>query len=391
MFERVVDSHAKLAKKKMLEQVPSALRAKLASYYLSKQKSETGNVRIDYGMQSTRFKDMEDNIYPAVNAILEALNNRDQDYPPLHLLYARLGKAQKNLKVMKIHLDRAINSSLKNYKADYFGALHLMGEYYYQTKEPVKAYEYLNRAIKAAGNPPEFTREEFYSETENVGKTYALLGNIFYYFFDKVRMRYGDLEDENIGEEADKLANYQIARDKYEKALREKYESSEVHYNLGRIYYLNRLYQKALDQWLNLYEDFVASPELMLSLGNAFYHMDNFNAAKGEYLKLITTLEYEQERNKTVNSMSENQVKIAGFLSSAYNNLGAVYQVQNNGAKSSISYWKAINCSHRINLDNEYARVNLAMSFKNTKEHGEPILDESIPYSIDIYREDKRM
>jgi hypothetical protein len=129
----------------------------------------------------------------------------------------------------------------------------------------------------------------------------------------------------------------------------------------------------------------------MLSLGNAFYHMDNFNAAKGEYLKLITTLEYEQERNKAVNPMSENQVKTAGFLSSAYNNLGAVYQVQNNGAKSSISYWRAINFSRRINLDNEYARVNLAMSYKNTKEQGEPILDESIPYSIDVYREDKRM
>ena len=64
-------------------------------------------------------------------------------------------------------------------------------------REPVKAYEILNRAIKAADNPPEFTREDFYKETESTGKSYALLGNIFYYYFDKVQMRYGDLEDED--------------------------------------------------------------------------------------------------------------------------------------------------------------------------------------------------
>jgi tetratricopeptide (TPR) repeat protein len=391
VFERVIDVHAKLSNKKMLDQVPSPLLAKLASYYLGKQKSETVNVRIDYGMQSTRFKDTDDNIFPAVHAVLEALNKRDQDYPPLHLMYARLSKAQKNLKVMKIHLDKAISSSLKKYKTDYFGALHLMGEYYYLAKEPVKAYEYLNRAIKASGNPPEFTREDFYSETENVGKSYALLGNIFYYYFDKVRMRYGDLEDENLSEEAEKFSNYQIARDKYEKALQEKYESSEVRYNLGRIYYLNRLYQKSLEQWMNLYEDFVTSPGLMLALGNAFYHLDNYNAARGEYLKLISALEYQQDKIKSLNAESEDQVKMNSFLSSAYNNLGAVYQVQNNEAKSGISYWKAINYARRINLDNEYARVNLGRSFKKARGEGEPILDESIPFSIDIYREDRRI
>ncbi len=391
VFERVVDIHAKLSDKKMLDQVPSPLLAKLASYYLSKQKTETFNVRIDYGMQSARFKDSDDNIYPAVRAVLEELNKRDKDYPPLHLMYARLSKAQKNLKVMKIHLDKAISSSLKNYKADYFGALQLMGEYYYLAKEPAKAYEYLNRAIKAAGNPPEFTRQDFYSETENVGKSYALLGDVFYYYFDKVRMRYGDLEDENLSEEADKLANYQIARDKYEKAIQEKYETSEVRYNLGRIYYLNRLYQKALEQWMNLYEDFVASPELMLALGNAFYHMDNYNAAKGEYLKMISALEYQQDKIRRINPESEDQIKMLSFLSSAYNNLGAVYQAQNNEAKGDISYWKSINYARRINLDNEFARVNLGRSFKAARGRGEPVLDESIPFSVDIYREDKRI
>ncbi len=390
IFEKVVDVHARLSEKNMLPEVPSPLLAKLASYYLDKQKTASSNVRIDYGVQSPRFKDIDDNIYPAVYAVLQALNKRDSEYPPLHLQYARLNKSQNNLKVMKIHLEKAISLSRKNYGEDYFGALHLLGEYYYSTKEPVKAYETLNRAIKAAQNPPEFMREDFYSETESTGKSYALLGNIFYYYFDRVTMRYGDLEDETIDGEMDKLANFQIAREKYEKALDEGFQSPEVHYNLGRTYYLNRLYRKALDQWLNLYEDFVQRPELMFALGNAFYHMGNYDAAKGEYLKLISAYEYEVDKKKALRADLEGVAKMVTFLSSAYNNLGSVYQIQNNEAKSDLSYWKAIDYSQRINMDNEFARVNLARSFQRSGEIGEPILDESIPYSIDYYREELR-
>jgi tetratricopeptide (TPR) repeat protein len=203
-------------------------------------------------------------------------------------------------------------------------------------------------------------------------------------------MRYGDLEDEEIDGDADRLANYQIARDKYEKALETGFASSEVHYNLGRVYYLNKLYRKALDQWLNLYEDFVEKPEIMFALGNAFYHMGSYDAAKGEYLKLISSYEYDMDRMKVARRDLEGHVKLIQFLSSAYNNVGAVYQALNNEAKSDISYWKSIDWAQHINSDNEFARVNLARSFRKTGEVGEPILDESIPFSLDFYREDKR-
>ncbi|MBN2159826.1 MAG: tetratricopeptide repeat protein [Spirochaetes bacterium] len=390
VFVQVIDVHARLTEKKMLPELPSALLAKLAGYYLDKQKSATANVRVDYGVQSPGFKDIDDNIYPAVYAVLNALNKRDKEYPPLHLQYARLNKMQNNLKVMRIHLDKAIELSRKNYNADYFGALHLMGDYYYSVKEPVKAYETLNRAIRAAGNPPDFTRDDFYRETESTGKSYALLGNIFYYYFDRVRMRYGDLEDDEVDQEAEKLANYQIARDKYEKAIDEGFESPEVHYNLGRVYYLNRLYRKALDQWLNLYDDFTENPELMFALGNAFYHMGNYDAARGEYMKLISAYEYDLDRMKIARRDLEGHVKLITYLSGAYNNVGAVYQVKNNEAKSEISYWKAIDYAQRIDSDNEIARVNMARSFRQTGGSGEPILDESIPFSMDRYREDMR-
>lgn len=389
VFEQAASMHAKLLEADMLDDLPSPLLAKLAAYYLDKAKTPESNIRIDYGVQSGKFVDEADNVYPAAQSVLEALNRRDKDYPPLHLQYARMRKAQRNLKLMRIHLEKAIDLSLKNYGADYFGALHLLGEYYYLTREPVKAYEYLNRAVRAAENPPEFTREDFYRETESPGKSMALLGNLFYYYFDKVVMRYGDLEDETVESDEDKLANYQIAREKYEKALEMGYESPELHYNLGRVYYLNRLYQKALEQWLSLYEDFVEHPELMFALGNAFYHIGNYEAAKGEYLKLISVYENDLDRLKIVRRDLVGHVKMATFTSSAYNNLGAVYQMQNNELKSNVSYWKAITSAQRIDRDNEFARVNLARAFKGTAA-SEPILDESIPYSIDYYREDLR-
>jgi len=128
----------------------------------------------------------------------------------------------------------------------------------------------------------------------------------------------------------------------------------------------------------------------MFALGNAFYHMGSYDAAKGEYLKLVSVYEYEMDKFKIARRDLPGQVKIVQYLSSAYNNLGAVYQAQNNEAKSEISYWKSIDYAQHINSDNEFARVNLARSFKKGGEAGEAILDESIPYSIEYYREDLR-
>ena len=120
------------------------------------------------------------------------------------------------------------------------------------------------------------------------------------------------------------------------------------------------------------------------------YILMSHPAAKGEYLKLVSVYEYELDRMKIPRRDLEGHKKIFTFLSASYNNLGVVYQAQNNEAKSDISYWKSIDYAQQINTDNEFARVNLARSFKKTGEPGEGILDEFIPFSIDYYREDMR-
>jgi Tfp pilus assembly protein PilF len=101
---------------------------------------------------------------------------------------------------------------------------------------------------------------------------------------------------------------------------------------------------------------------------------------------LISLYEYEAEGINQVNSSNTTHTTIFKTLSSAYNNLGAVYQRQNNEAKASISYWKAIDFAKRIDRENEFARLNLARSFKNRADVT-PVFDEEIPAFIEAYRE----
>lgn len=381
-----------LRDKGLLEEVPSALLGKLTNYFLSKSKSDAVNIRIDYGIQSPRLKDSDDQPFPAVLTVLRALKNRDDNYPPLYLYYAKLAEKMKNYKLVEKHLERAIEKA-DDRKQNYFDARHMLGEFHYKTKNPVKAYKNLKMALKASENPADFTEEDFYKNTESVGKTYAVMGNIFYYFFDKVRFDLGDQEsisEDEMRKNENKMANFIIAQEKYETALANGYSSSELNYNLGRIYYLNRNYEKAMNQWLNLYEDFTVSPELMFALGNVFYKVNSYDSAKAQYLKLTDIFEYKASGIKNIKRQNPQHIKIFRTLSSAYNNLGVIYQVEGDEEKSNICYWKSIEYAKMLEQESEFSRVNIARSFKERTEPIVPILDDNIPYSIDYFREDMR-
>ena len=386
----VLSIHTDLRARDILTDIPSPLLAKLAHYYLGKNRSDTFNVRVDLGIQSPRLKDEDDNLIPACRGVLDALKEKDPDYPPLYVASAKLAAAQKNLKLVEMLLKEAEQKAEEKGER-YSAALQLLGEYNYTIKQPVEAYKYLNAAITAYQYPPEFTYEDFYYESESIGKAYAYLGHIFYYFFDKVKFRFGDeLDEALLDADADKMANLDIARQKYELALQENFSSPEVRYNLGRIYYVNQNYQQALEQWLNLYEDIVTNPQVMFAIGNAFYHMNNLEASKGEYLKMIAIFERKAEAIRLPRPERKEHLIIFQSLASAYNNLGAVYQIQGSETKSSIAYWKAIDYAARLGMENEFARVNLARGFKPRTTPIMPILDENIPYSIDIFRAEMR-
>lgn len=391
-FPEAVEIFVALRNKGIMEDVPSPLLGKLAGYFLGKSRSDAVNIRIDYGIQSPRLKDSDDQPFPAVLTVLRSLKNKDPDYPPLYLYYAKLADKMKNYKLVERHLQRALEKA-ENNKEDYFDARHMLGEFYYKTKNPVKAYKNLKMAVAAYKNPASFTYDDFYSGTEEVGRTHALMGNIFYYFFDRVRFDMGDQESitpDDIEKIEDKMANFLIAQEKYEKALSEGYSSGELHYNLGRIYYLNKDYEKAMNQWLNLYEEFTVSPELMFALGNVFYKMNNYDSAKAQYMKLTDLYEYEASKIKNIKRQNPKHIKIFRTLSAAYNNLGVVYQVQGNEERSNICYWKSIEYAKMLEQESEFSRVNIARSFKERTDPIVPIVDDNIPYSINYFREDMR-
>lgn len=225
-----------------------------------------------------------------------------------------------------------------------------------------------------------------YRETESIGKTNFYLANIFYYYFDKIKTREGALDDEMPDNEREKMENYTTAQSYYEKAYNNGFNSPELNYNLGRVYYLKGQNTFALERWLQLYDDFIQSPELMLSLGNAFYKNGNYDAAKGEFLKMLYVMEYEADKNSSPDFSKKANVKLFQSLATGYNNLGAVYQQLGEYDKRDLAYWKAIEYSQRMGKESEYGRTNLAKSHRNA----EPIIDDSIPFSIAYYMEDWR-
>ncbi len=383
-FKEVMGLHSDILYRDLMEKLPRALLSKLAEYYLGKKKSDSFNIRVDYAVQSSKLKDADDNTLPAVRGVLSALEAVDPEYPPLMLANARIALMEKNEKVAERYIERALDR-----EPEFFDSLALMGKFCYSTNQPVKSYRFLTKAMNSLGSQPEFTEEDFYRSTETPGESCAVLGNIFYYYFDRVTSRFGDLEEEPAEKEKDQAANFNVAAEKYEAALKYGFSSSEIHYNLGRIFYMNRHYSKALDQWLNLYDDFVSSPELMLSMGNAFYHLGQYDAGKGEYLRLINVLEHEAEGIRKPDKANSRQAGIFRSLASAFNNLGAVYCLMKDETRSEISWWKAIDYAKRIDMENEFARVNLARSV-GRKNRQEPVVDENLPYSIKFYSSEMR-
>jgi len=391
-FTEAITIYVRLRDKKGLKELPSPLLAKLSNYLLSKSRSDTSNIRVDFGIQSPRLKDNDDQPFPAVIEVLKALREKDPDYPPLYVQYAKLSIKQKNYMLAKQYLENGLERSKKQ-KFTFFAGNQMLGEFYYYMHKADLAYRYLKQAASDYDNPPPYVSDDFYFETEHPGRTRAMIGNIFYYFFDQVTFRTGDQESQSDVEmraNADKMENYNIARNYYEQALQLGYGPNEVHYNLGRIYYLNMEYSRALDQWLNLYDSFVDSPELMMGLGNVFYKLGNYDSAKAQFMKLIAVYEFEAEKIRNVVVGNTGHVKMFKTLSAAYNNLGAVHQVQDQTEQGIVCFWNAIKYAQRLNEENEFARTNANRDFKDRTDGTLPILDDNIPYSIEYFREDMR-
>jgi len=241
-----------------------------------------------------------DRIEP-VRGIIALVIQSYPDYPDAHYTFANYYKAIKNKRLQEDLLKRAIEYENKreliypwetrNRKllSDSYNDL---GEIYAGMEIPGMSAESIRYFKKAI------------DENEQNVKAYFNLAQVYFY-----------------GEK-----NYNFARSFYEKAKKMGYESSDLTYNLGVLYYYQKRFRMALGQWSKLYEAMPDNPNISFAMGSALLHLGEYSSALGEFLIL------EERYDDLVNSLGEIKPWRAyhkGIVLEAArvnNNLGVAYQ-----------------------------------------------------------------
>jgi hypothetical protein len=159
---------------------------------------------------------------------------------------------------------------------------------------------------------------------------------------------------------------------------------------------MNGDFESAIRKWDELetvYDYNYQDPALLLARGNAYYYTDQTRSALGNYLKLQNDFERMVSIIEIPNTADRKQKELYLTLSAVYNNIGAVYEkeylaLKNRGGSAStlanlekdalLFYWKAVETSRVMNVDNEISRANIQLAFKtdSAKEGREPLLDD---------------
>jgi len=145
---------------------------------------------------------------------------------------------------------------------------------------------------------------------------------------------------------------------------------------LGRINYLEGKYKKALTFWLKLEKKVVTSPEIMLALGNTFYHLNKTEASRGEFLRIISFLDKDYLYPK------ENNFKNFEILSTAYNNLGVLCFLKDKKDEGVLNFWKAIDTAEKTKRINALAQLNLNRYLYNKKKKVK--FSSKIPFKLNL-------
>lgn len=120
--------------------------------------------------------------------------------------------------------------------------------------------------------------------------------------------------------------NYDLARRYYETAQSMGYADNDLKYNLGVLYFYERSFQKALDQWSRLAETMPGNPNIGFAMGNAFLYLKKYNAAIGEFLMLSEFYDELIEGLGEIRPWRAYHRRILVETSAVYNNLGVAYQ-----------------------------------------------------------------
>lgn len=123
-----------------------------------------------------------------------------------------------------------------------------------------------------------------------------------------------------------KEKNFDLARKYYETAEKMEYESIDLNYNLGLLYFYDKLFNKALNQWAMLSEILPNNPNIKFAMGSAFLYLGKYNPALGEFLMLSEIYDDLIEELGDIKPWRAYHKRILLGASSVYSNLGVAYQ-----------------------------------------------------------------
>lgn len=358
--------HRTIRDLKLEDQLNPYLRAKLGSYYLDQR-----DVRIKYNIQSDE-KDQQDTLRPIAQDVLFALAKDYPDFAEGRYQLARYYRDLKSYRKAFRQLEDTVRLDEKHFRAH-----TLMAEMLLERGEINSAYGHLKKAVDAYKSRSTSNLQNPYYPKENIGRTYSVLGDLFYSYPQNISRR-PDI-DEVMGNNIDRNENLNLAIKYYREAEKAGYENPQQNFNLGRALYMEGNYEGSLDQWMRLHTKLYSNPHLLFALANVFYKLNKIEASQGEIKKLIDDYEYRANTISKPNLSNAYHTSVFRLLASAYNNLGAIYEKKDNEREAIISYWKAIEHSRYVDKENVYARLNLNRMIRTQKRLAEPILDENIP------------
>ena len=272
-----IDYLYNLLNEKYPQQVDKEVDTELAAYYISVEKLE-----------------------PVWDILAEVIN-RFPKFPMAYLTFSRYFKEIDTKDKEEYYLNRAIMFEKerelkfpwdKRDRTLLSNAYNNLGELYARMELPGKEAESINYFKQAI------------EENSDNEVAYFNLAQAYFY----------------------KEKNYDLARKYYEAAQKMEYENNDLNYNLGLLYFYDKSFNKALNQWAILSEIMPNNPNIKFAMGSAFLHLEKYNPALGEFLMLSEIYDDLIKELGNIKPWRAYHKRILLGASSVYSNLGVAYQ-----------------------------------------------------------------
>jgi tetratricopeptide (TPR) repeat protein len=241
-----------------------------------------------------------DNVDP-VRSLMTDVIQRNPDYPEAYYAFSKYYKKIKNKELQEELLKETVevenerklvypwevrNRDLLSNAYNDLGEIYAGMEITGMSAESIK---YFKQAIE---------------ENEQNVKAYFNLAQVYFY-----------------GEK-----NYELARAYYERAKRMGFESNDLTYNLGVLYFYNKDFRKAIQQWSVMTETMMDNPNINFAMGSALLHLGEYSAALGELLVLDGEYDDLVQKLGEIKPWRAYHKRIVLEASHVSNNLGVAYE-----------------------------------------------------------------